>query len=268
MRVVSWNMRRATTESPSWRYLEEMNPDIALLQEVVSIPATMESSYSIVYRHAQGKTGRSQNFGTAILVRGIIHEELVLTSEWKWVTQQLEHFRGNLVAATVSVGSGCVFPVLSVHSPAWPIAPATYKGVDTGPFQLKNSSDLWVTEILWAALKRHAVTSAPWVVGGDFNTSPTFDTLWPGGPHGNYEVLDRLAQLGLVECLRSSQGKLVPTFRNPRGGKIIHQIDHLFVAAELAASLEGCVIGDEGLVFGESLSDHLPIIADFVTGET
>jgi endonuclease/exonuclease/phosphatase family metal-dependent hydrolase len=56
---------------------------------------------------------------------------------------------------------------------------------------------------------------------------------------------------------------LVPTFRNPSNGQIVHQLDHLFVSAKLATHLTSCKTGERDRVFGESLSDHLPIIADF-----
>ena len=36
--------------------------------------------------------------------------------------------------------------------------------------------------------------------------------------------------LGLTECLRAHNGQLTPTFKNSRRGKIIHQLDHLFVS--------------------------------------
>ena len=102
-----------------------------------------------------------------------------------------------------------------------------------------------------------------WVIGGDFNSSETFD-FGPGGPRGNKEHLDHMAELGLTECLRKSRGKLAPTFRHSRGS-IQHQIDHLFVTKCLADKLQSCDVGVQEEIFGANprLSDHLPIIADF-----
>ena len=59
--------------------------------------------------------------------------------------------------------------------------------------------------------------------------------------------------LGLVECLEKSNSKLVPTFKNPKGGKIIQQIDHLFVTADIYENINTCVVGDQNLIFEESL---------------
>ena len=103
-------------------------------------------------------------------------------------------------------------------------------------------------------------------MGGDFNSSKTFDYLWKSGPRGNKQVLDRTSAIGFEECLRSFNGELTPTFRNPRGGKIIHQLDHIFVTDELRLSLESCVVGDSSKVFGEHISDHLPVIGNFTGG--
>jgi endonuclease/exonuclease/phosphatase family metal-dependent hydrolase len=76
-----------------------------------------------------------------------------------------------------------------------------------------------------------------------------------------------MSDLGFVECLRRVQRALVPTFRNPSDGKVIHQMDHLFVSGRLPAALVSCATGDHERVFGASLSDHLPIVAEFVDSQ-
>jgi len=45
MRVVVWDMRKATNASPAWNYFLELAPDLALLQEVGSIPETVGRTY-------------------------------------------------------------------------------------------------------------------------------------------------------------------------------------------------------------------------------
>jgi endonuclease/exonuclease/phosphatase family metal-dependent hydrolase len=129
--------------------------------------------------------------------------------------------------------------------------------------KLKNNPDLWLTEILWAALSHKDFRKIPWIIAGDLNSSVTFDTMWKGGPHGNQEIIDRLSALGLTECLYYHQGKITPTFRNPSNKQIIHQLDHLFVSNRVTDHLLSCETGKTRRVFDESLSDHLPIIADF-----
>jgi endonuclease/exonuclease/phosphatase family metal-dependent hydrolase len=122
---------------------------------------------------------------------------------------------------------------------------------------------VWVADLLRAALADgERPGSVPWVVGGDFNLSETFD-LWRGGPRGNREYLDLMARLGFVECLRMAQGRLTPTFRNTDGTTVKHQMDHLFVSQSLARHLRACDVGSHDEVFGQNLSEHLPIVADF-----
>jgi endonuclease/exonuclease/phosphatase family metal-dependent hydrolase len=135
--------------------------------------------------------------------------------------------------------------------------------VDVSSIKLTLNPDVWVADLLWAALRSIDLHKDLWLVAGDFNLSETFDA-WRGGPRGNREYLDRMATLGMTECLRKMKGQLTPTFRNPRGGLFIHQIDHLFVTDSLLSGLLSCEVGSPERVFGESLSDHLPIVADFV----
>lgn len=253
-------MRRASKVSAAWDYLEELNPDVALLQEVGAIPTSLTARYSTALETPNGRTGRAQRFHTALLVRGAIGPRIELSSPWPWVNHELALFRGNLLAHEVSV-AGRHFRFLSAYSPAWPVDPARLTGVDVSDVKLRLSPKVWVTELLWAALS-HAPDAMPWIVGGDLNSSETFDTMSKSSPHGNREILDRMRALGLFECLRGD-GPLVPTFRNPREGYVVHQIDHLFVDRRIAPALRACTTGHHQLVFGGRLSDHLPIIADF-----
>lgn len=258
MRVLSWNVRRASAGSAVWQYFDEISPDVALLQEVTSIPIFVASEYQAVMRQASGN-----RFQTAILVRGTIGKVIQLSSSWDWVNRELELFEGNLLAHSVTV-RGRDYHALSVYSPAWPVDPARLRGIDVAPVKLKLNPKVWVTELLWAALRnRDTSDGATWIVGGDLNASETFDQLWPGGPRGNREILDRMADLGFVECLRQAQGALVPTFRNPRNGQIVHQMDHLFVSRSLSERPFTCRVGDSARVFDAKLSDHLPIVAEF-----
>ena len=150
-----------------------------------------------------------------------------------------------------------------MYSPAWPVDRTRLDGIDVSGVKLSQNPNVWVSDLLWAALNcQHPTLSAEWVIAGDFNASETFDQ-WRGGPRGNREYLDRMASVGLVECLRHAQGRLTPTFRNPSGGAIKHQMDHLFVTAGMAARLIRCETGAQATVFDGRMSDHLPIVADF-----
>lgn len=79
----------------------------------------------------------------------------------------------------------------------------------------------------------------------------------------NQEILDRMKAAGFTEILSEKMGMLTPTFRNPSGGKILHQIDHFIVSEDFVPKVTSCQVRNQDIVFGRNLSDHLPIIADF-----
>lgn len=67
----------------------------------------------------------------------------------------------------------------------------------------------------------------------------------------------------MVERLRHSMGRAVPSFRNASDGQVLHKIDHVFVSSHQARSLRSATTGDREQVLGARLSDHLSILADF-----
>ena len=262
-RVVTWNCRRATSVSGVWDYLLEMDPDVALLQEIRSIPEKVGSVYEYHMRRATSKAGSPQQFSTALLVKGCIRNKLILPSHAKWIEEELQRFSGNLVAFEILPNNSPPIKAVSVYGPAWPLDRQWLSERDLTEVRLTQNRDVWVMDFLWTSLKyQRSDLDQPWIIAGDFNLSETFD-LWPGGLRGNREYLDRMRELGLIECLRQSKGRLTPTFRNPRGGLFKHQIDHLFVSPVLAERLVSCDTGSFDRVFNAGLSDHLPIVADF-----
>jgi exonuclease III len=265
MKAITWNVRRATRKRDLvWDYFNIIDPDIALLQEVGSIPEATLEKYSLLQRYPINKKGNPQKFQTALLVKGSITKPIAFTTKWDWVNEELEKYDGNIVASEISLESGKKLRVMSVYSPAWPVFHRDrLKDIDASVLQLENNPDFWLTELLWGALQTEEFEDPPWIIGGDFNASATFDTMWSGGPRGNQEIMDRMSSIGLTECLKFFHGKLTPTFRNPKGGKVIHQMDHLFVPKGLIGNLVSCTTGNHELVFGNSFSDHLPIIAEF-----
>jgi hypothetical protein len=246
-----------------WDYLLELDPTVVLLQEVGGLPAKVTDRFAFDLRAAAGKAGSPQKFNTALLVRGQMGEPIRLKGLSSWVDAELERFAGNLVCRELLPDSGPALKAVSVYSPAWPIAPERLVGVDISGVRLTTNPDLWLTDVVWGSLKHHCPQPTDhWIVAGDFNLSETFDQAsWSAG--GNREYLDRMAGLGLIECLRKSRGVLTPTFRNTTGGAIKHQMDHLFVTEALASRLVSCDTGSRERVFDAGLSDHLPLVAHF-----
>ncbi len=261
MKVVSWNVRGSTTGSPSWAYLEEIDPDIALLQEVTKIPKAITNKYCFRMKKARKPKTQDQKFSTAILVKGEVLEEIHFSSEIDWVAKEINYYKGNILGFKVNTEDYKNLNVVSVYSPAWPIEPERIKDIDISGIKLDKNPSLWLTEILWKALQNARISNEDdWVVAGDLNSSLTFDIKW--GPRSNDQVMRRMANLGFYECLKGFHNAIVPTFRAPRGGYIEDQIDHLFVTQNIKNDLQNCYVGSLD-IFKRSLSDHLPIIAEF-----
>ena len=261
IRIVSWNIRRANKKNKLvWNKILSFNADILLLQEVTSFPKQIQDIYKIKARKAVTKHGNMQRFHTAVLVKSKIDSEIRLFSKFEWVNKELAFFNGNLVACTANINNKYL-NIISVYSPAWPVEMNRIKEFDISKVKLVNNPDVWCTEILWDALKNvMPLNKYPWIVGGDFNSSPTFDMTFSSG---NQEIIDRMYSLGFKECLKEYNKKLTPTFKNSKGGKIVHQIDHLYASNTVFKRLKYCNVIDQDEIFEESLSDHLPIVADF-----
>ena len=121
MRVITWNIHGAKSDSPVWDYLLEKNSDITLLQEVGSIPDKIKEKYDSLSRVAIYKTGKPQKFSTAVLTRGKIISEISLSSEFEWVNRELDFFKGNLISCIIQLPNQEPINVVSVYSPAWPV---------------------------------------------------------------------------------------------------------------------------------------------------
>ncbi len=273
MRVITWNVHGANNESPVWGLLLDLQPDIALLQEIGNIPKEITDAFEVLSKLAVSKTGRPQRFSTGVLVKGQILEEITLTSEHQWVNRELGGFyKGNLVSCLVQPTNSKHLNIVSVYSPAWPVDKERLRGINALPIKLKRNPQIWLTELVWSALKNSVLGNETWIVGGDYNSSETFDADWQDRhgqrfgirSSGNREILDRMLALGFTECLRGFCKDIVPTFQNTTGKRAVHQMDHLFVTNDLYSVLRSCVTGDRSIVFGKRLSDHLPIIADFM----
>lgn len=262
LKVVTWNLHRASAASGAWHYLLELDPDIALLQEVNAVPPAVTHEYACLRTRAMGQTAL-QNFHTIILVRGEIGEPVPLNGPRPWIDDVLEAYAGNLPSRVVHPRNGPPLKVLSAYSPPWQIPWHYFDGADLDALRRTQQHGVWLVDLLLAALEHgRPDPEERWIIAGDLNLSESFDhdRRFAGG---NGAWLERMSSLGLVECLRAAKGELTPTFRHSRGG-IWHQIDHLFVTRALASQLAGCEVGSAERVFASPLlSDHLPVIATF-----
>jgi hypothetical protein len=264
-RVITWNCRRASLNSGLWDYLLEIDPDVALLQDFGSIPERVSRVYTHAHNGAVHGTRRAPRFMTGVLVKGDHTEDIALPAPTEWVARELEHVKEFFTAKAVTLDIGVGLKALSVSSLAFPLDRTRLAGIDITGIKLTQNPDpdVWMTEILWATLRSMGIAAEePFIVGADPNSSETFDHPHP---RGNREIMDRLNALGSYDCLRMFKRQLTPTFRHPRGS-VDHQLDHLYATPSLLSRFISCDVGSAARVFGSKpmLSDHLPIIADFV----
>lgn len=266
MKILSWNIRHSDEASAVWKYVLDADPDIALLQEVGRFPKTVQGRFHVLARPAAKNDGSPQKFCTAVITKFEIDGALTLQSDRQWVNEQGAFFKGNLVGATLRDSDQQPIHVVSVYSPHWAVAKEKWAGVDVTGLKLAANPDIWCTEILWDLLRNTMpLQGGQWIVGGDFNSSKTFDYRREGD-RGNREIMRRMTGLGLKEMLRAYKGELVPTFKQSRGserGMLVHQLDHLYISAPLSDRLVSCQTADRERVFGSRMSDHLPVIANF-----
>lgn len=264
LRVLTWNCRKASLYSPAWDYLLDLDPDIAILQDFGTIPDRVLGAYTTAPDMTSAyDAGRKPRYFAEILAKGTVSRRLDLPAAEEWIKRELHAYRDFLTARHVTLGSGMHLTAMSVYSPAFALDTPRLDGIDTSSIRLPQHRNIFGTELLWATLgAMHIQQDERFVVAGDFNSSETLDVP---RPRGNRDIMDRLNGLGLTEVLRKSRGALTPTFRTPRGGFITHQLDHMYVTDALVSGLVTCDVGTAERVFETkpTLSDHLPIVAEF-----
>lgn len=75
-------MNKANSTSPSWKYLLDCAPDLALLQEVGSFPEEIANTFSYHKEIAITKYDNPQKFNIVILVRGTENIRIANESEF------------------------------------------------------------------------------------------------------------------------------------------------------------------------------------------
>ena len=154
MRIITWNIHGANEKSNVWNFLSGLDADIIILQEVVSMPQEIHEKYNVLSRVAIYKTGKPQRFSTAVITKGKITNEIILSSDYEWLNRELDFFKGNFIGCTVQFSNQEQLNVVSVYSPAWPVNKDRLQGIDVSQVKLKLNPDVWATEILWAALRK------------------------------------------------------------------------------------------------------------------
>lgn len=174
MRILTWNLRQANLNSLIWELIKLYKADILLLQEVINLPKYFLDNYYFVLKNAIKKDGFSQKFKTAILSRFEITEEIELKSKYKSINKQLKLNLGNYIYVKIKYKSD-IINCISLHSPAWSIDNDKLDFKDYLSIKLKNNSKICLTELIYSGLKEIININENWIIGGDFNSSETFD---------------------------------------------------------------------------------------------
>ena len=151
VRVLCWNVRRAGQRSGVWPLLAELDPDVALLQEVTAVPRQVEDTYSVLTAHPSGRSGSPQSFKTVILAKSGLSIGPVLECAAPWANEEMIRLAGNFLSAATLL-KGQRLNLVSAYSPAWPIDEARLEGVDLGNVRLPGNPSVWATELLWLSL--------------------------------------------------------------------------------------------------------------------
>lgn len=263
MKILTWNVRLATASNePLWNIVRLADPDIALLQELSSVPSWIRDRYHVYIVAPMFFYGRAAKFNNAVLSKWPIQAEPFLSSSLDFVNSIHSKQYGWLLECQIEKSPSELFRVVCVHSPFWAIPKENLKNCDISAIKLPQKQDLWYTELLWSLLKDSMKDKNwNWIVGGDFNSSVLFDIP---NDQGNREVRRRLNECGLTDCLSHYTNIPVPTFRTPKG-LFLHQLDYCYVSNPLLPRLKEAWVLSDAEVFGRKkmLSDHLPIICEF-----
>lgn len=265
MKVLIWNVNRAgASRDRLWAIFQREAPDIALLQEVTGLPGWVKDCYQSHMVAPRYFSGHRAKFKSAILSKWPMETTPFLASSLDWVNAIHRERYGWLLESEVTQGNGGRLRLVSVHSPAFPIPNEALEGVDVSSINLTNNPKLWFTEILWSLLREADLDdNTGWIVGGDFNSSLLFD--FPVDK-GNRQVADRMNALGFIDCVHYCHGSPIPTFKHT-GGTVLHQLDYCYVNARMLNRLNEVRVVSRADVFDQAkrLSDHLPLVCDFVS---
>ena len=256
MKILIWNIKRGGDNSLSWDIIIKHNPNVCLLQEVTSIPEKISKNFQVIEEFPTNKTLNNQKFKSVILLRKGEQYSIPKFNFSNKTSEKIHnHFKGNLLGI-----SSNNFTFINVYSPPWEIPESLFEWENVSHLKLKKNPKLWITEILYDIVKSTDLTNNL-IFGGDFNHSIKFD-FGRNGNRGNQEIINRFHQLNYFDSLSEYNGGLIPTFQNPRGKEITHQIDYLYLNKSQIKNIKSCSLVNKREVLKNKISDHFPILLE------
>jgi len=230
IKFISWNLNRASLiRKKLWRFLNDLDFDIGIFQEVYVIPYFIRSKYNIIRGEMNVILARKKLFN-------LVQEKIF----FKRNKEAIEDFylAGNVIFNKNKIS------LISIYN---------HFGASDKDFNYFLQSLLKYLELQG---------DKPIIIGGDFNMSEKF-----GGTLKNLAVeirkfKDNLKKLNYIEVIEEKFGEFGYTFITPNK-KNFYQLDYLFLPKKLKfqelINLNYLLINKENI-----LSDHLPLIIDIV----
>jgi exonuclease III len=215
-----------------WNYLvDSINPEIALLQEVVP-PEKHFETHSILYHEIDKK----RKWGTSIIAKHKIVKEIYLNNTYPGST--------GLIVAEIKIADNFILTVINI-----------YGLIDSDGYASTTLhhilSDL--TPILHNNKKQNIV------LGGDFNVSEQFDLVYKDQYPSHKLVFQRLEDFGLINCTKEIYKDHIQTHVHSRS-TFEWQNDYIFVNKNVMEKVIDCKVVNNPEML--NFSDHYPVFID------
>src|SRR4051794_9961829 len=240
-------------QADAWRYLDDLNPDFALLQEARP-PADAAEAWQggLVFSPTWLRgPANEQAWGSAVLSRSIPILDCRDLARGPWLTEP----QGGAAAIARTDGPDPLW-LASLYSDAAPLEPERrelHKDA-IGNLKLCEEPKVWTIELIAPELARLFRDSA-FVCGGDLNSGLLFDKNLK--KTSNQALFDNLAALGFVDLRTRHFAEEQRTFFAKNKGH--YQLDHVFSDAGTEARTRSWRVLTEAVERADPLSDHAPI---------
>jgi endonuclease/exonuclease/phosphatase family metal-dependent hydrolase len=259
VKLVIWNMHDAgrayskRRHADAWRYLRDLNPDFALLQEA-RLPADAAEVWQggLVFSPTWlVEPGNEKAWGSAVLSSSVSIVDCRDLARGPWLTEP----QGGAAAIARTDGSDPLW-LASLYSDAAPLGPERCElHKDTiRSLKLCEPPKVWAIELVAPELARLFGESA-FICGGDLNSGLLFDKNYRKTT--NQVLFENLAALGFVDLRTRHFAEEQRTFFAKNKGH--YQLDHVFSDAATEAAARSWRVLTEAVERDLPLSDHAAI---------
>jgi endonuclease/exonuclease/phosphatase family metal-dependent hydrolase len=252
MRVLIWNMGNGGPRNSeakherAWRYLDEQDFDVALLQETRKPPAWADERWSAVWKpkYARNPSGRAL-WGCAAVGRSIELQEYEPEDAFPW----LQELAGSTAIARTHTEPRWLASV-HLHASQVPDKVLAVRSVEGVELTTPGGS-VWEQNLIPHELRR-LFAQETFIFGGDLNTDPRMDDK-PWFLGGNRRLFEVYEESGFHDTRARFHDSYQPTYGD-------YQIDHVFADARTEQRVTGWEVDLRPATDQEPYSDHAPIL--------